>query len=59
MNNLSLKRKPETLTIIKPKIIKKNKSNNKKAARMRRQRGYHWEDTIVKTIQWREKMAGI
>ena len=27
---------------------KKSKKNNKKIAKTRRQRGYHWEDTIVK-----------
>lgn len=30
------------------KKIRKVKKNNKKIARTRRQRGYHWEDTIVK-----------
>ena len=55
MKNLPLRRKSETLTITKPKNIKKNKSTNKKAARMRRQRGYHWEDTIVKRFNGTEK----
>ena len=36
------------MTITKQKNIKKTKKNNQKAARMRRQRGYQWEDTIVK-----------
>ena len=34
--------------IVKKKKVKKTKKNNKKIARTRRQRGYHWEDTIVK-----------
>ena len=55
MNNLSLRRKSETLTIIKPKIIKKTKANNKKAARIRRQRGYQWEDAIVKRFNGADK----
>ena len=38
--------KTTTLTITKKRI--KNKSNNQKAAKTRRQRGYQWEDTIVK-----------
>ena len=55
MKNLPLRRKSETLTITKPKNTKKNKSTNKKAAKMRRQRGYHWEDTIVKRFNGEEK----
>ena len=47
--------KAETLTITKQKIIKKTKGNNKKAARTRRQRGYQWEDTIVKRFNRVEK----
>jgi len=30
------------------KKVRKTKKDNKKIARIRRQRGYHWEDTIVK-----------
>lgn len=41
-----------SITIQKPprmkKITQKIKKNNKKIARTRRQRGYHWEDTLVK-----------
>jgi Holliday junction resolvase len=37
-----------TLTTIKKEIKKKSKRNNQKASKMRRQRGYQWEDTIVK-----------
>ena len=33
--------------ILKPKTMAKN-IQNKKSARLRRQRGYHWEDTLVK-----------
>jgi len=50
-----LRIKAETLTITKQKIIKKTKANNKKAARTRRQRGYQWEDTIVKRFNGVEK----
>jgi len=34
--------------IIAQTKVRKLKKNNKKIARTRRQRGYHWEDTIVK-----------
>ena len=44
-NNLSMRTKSITLTISKQKNIKKSKNNNQKAARLRRQRGYNWEDT--------------
>ena len=37
-----------TLTTTKKEIKKKSKRNNQKASKMRRQRGYQWEDTIVK-----------
>ena len=40
-----MRSKISSLTITKQKTVQKD---NKKAARMRRQRGYHWEDTIVK-----------
>ena len=46
-----------SLTITKQeddKII----NNNQKAARMRRQRGYQWEDTIVKRFNCTEKWRG-
>ena len=45
---MPLRRKIPTITITKQKSIKKIKTNNQKSARIRRQRGYHWEDTIVK-----------
>ena len=54
-NSLSLKTKVVTLTISKQQIIKKIKKNNQKAARIRRQRGYHWEDTLVKRFNSVEK----
>lgn len=44
-----------TITITKQKNIKKTKKNNQKAARTRRQRGYQWEDTIVKRFNNAEK----
>ena len=40
--------KTTALTITKEKTIEKFKTNNQKAAKTRRQRGYQWEDTIVK-----------
>ncbi len=61
-SNLSLRTKSVTLTISKQKIIKKSKKSNQKSARLRRQRGYHWEDTIVKRFngsdQWRAFRLG-
>ena len=41
-----LRAKYSTLTVTKQKMIESTK--NQKAARIRRQRGYQWEDTIVK-----------
>ncbi|WP_420710232.1 resolvase [Nitrosopumilus sp.] len=35
----------------KQNLIKKKEKNNKKAAKIRRQRGYQWEDTIVKRFK--------
>ncbi len=52
---MSLRVKSPTLTITKQKFIKKINRNNQKAARIRRQRGYHWEDTIVKRFKSTEK----
>jgi len=52
---LSLKTKEITLTILKQKINKKSKKNHQKAARIRRQRGYQWEDTLVKRFNGAEK----
>jgi len=38
----------QKLIIRNKKKMRKTKKDNKKIARTRRQRGYHWEDTIVK-----------
>ena len=45
---MTLKDKPVLTVTTKPKTSSKTKKNNKKAAKTRRQRGYQWEDTIVK-----------
>jgi len=45
---MTLSAKAITLTITKQKNIKKTKKNNQKAAKLRRQRGYQWEDAQVK-----------
>jgi len=50
-----LKPKSVTLTISKEKIIKKINKNHQKAVRIRRQRGYQWEDTLVKRFNSVEK----
>ena len=44
-----VKQKTETITITK--LNQKKSKNHRKAVRTRRQRGYHWEDTIVKRFQ--------
>ena len=44
-----------SFTSTEQKMIKKNNTNNKKAAKIRRQRGYQWEDTIVKRFNGTEK----
>ena len=43
-----------SISIPKQKILKKSK-NNQKAAKTRRQRGYQWEDTLVKRFNNTEK----
>jgi len=43
-----LRGKTRIFTITKEKTAEISKTNNQKAARTRRQRGYQWEDTIVK-----------
>lgn len=52
----------KTVTITKSNFTKKSNINHKKAARLRRQRGYQWEDTIVKrfngTKEWRAFRLG-
>ncbi|MFQ5476183.1 MAG: resolvase [Nitrosopumilus sp.] len=45
---MPLRGKITALTIQKQKNIKKTKKTNQKSARLRRQRGYQWEDTLVK-----------
>ena len=49
-----MRTKSVILTSTKQKI-KKNNTNNKKAAKIRRQRGYQWEDTIVKRFNGNNK----
>jgi len=36
---------------MKQELAKKNPTNHQKAAKTRRQRGYQWEDTIVKRFR--------
>ena len=43
------------MTITKQNLVQKNNINKQKAARTRRQRGYQWEDTIVKRFNGAEK----
>ena len=57
-----MKMKTRALTIAKSNFVEKSKTNNQKAARTRRQRGYQWEDTIVKrfnsTDSWKAFRLG-
>ena len=57
-----LKRKSGSITIQEEKTISQINKDNKKSAHLRRQRGYHWEDTIVKRFngsdQWRAFRLG-
>lgn len=46
-----LRQKITALTISRKSTGEKNSINNQKAARTRRQRGYQWEDTIVKRFK--------
>ncbi|WP_371816026.1 resolvase [Nitrosopumilus sp. K4] len=50
------------ITVSKPKANRKNKKKNQKIARTRRQRGYNWEDTLVKRFNsvsdWRAFRLG-
>ena len=54
--------KTTALTITKEKTFEESKTNNQKAAKTRRQRGYQWEDTIVKrfnsTENWKAFRLG-
>ena len=52
---MKMKIKSQTITITKQKSPKNINENNKKAAKIRRQRGYQWEDTIVKRFKNTEK----
>ena len=47
---MNMDKKSLTITISKQKFLQKN-HNHKKAAKTRRQRGYQWEDTIVKRFK--------
>ena len=48
---MSLKKKLSTITIMKQNVVKEKITNHQKAAKTRRQRGYQWEDTIVKRFK--------
>lgn len=48
-------RQKNTLTITKQIPDKKINKNNQRAAKVRRQRGYQWEDTIVKRFKSTKK----
>ena len=52
---MKMKIKSQIITITKQKSPKNINENNKKAAKIRRQRGYQWEDTIVKRFKNTEK----
>jgi len=62
MKNIPLRKKFHSLTITKQMDNEKTITNNQKASRTRRQRGYHWEDTIVKRFNsaedWRAFRLG-
>ena len=47
---MNMKRELSSITIIKQKFPQKM-SNHQKASKIRRQRGYQWEDTIVKRFK--------
>ena len=59
---MPLRQKYTSFTVTKQKNAKKPIINNQKAARIRRQRGYKWEDTIVKrfnsTDNWKAFRLG-
>ncbi|MGY5151724.1 MAG: resolvase [Candidatus Nitrosopumilus sp. bin_6a] len=59
---MPVRKKLESITITKQKNTEKSILNNQKAARTRRQRGYQWEDTIVKrfnsTKDWKAFRLG-
>jgi Holliday junction resolvase len=49
-----MRTKTKSLTVTKEKTTEKSITNNQKAAKTRRQRGYQWEDTIVKRFNYAE-----
>lgn len=57
-----VERKLVSMTITKQEKKRTTSKNNKNASKTRRQRGYHWEDTIVKrfkgTENWRAFRLG-
>ena len=57
-----LRSKYSVVTVTKQKTDETLITNNQRAARIRRQRGYHWEDTIVKrfngTNNWKAFRLG-
>jgi Holliday junction resolvase len=59
---MPLRRKYTSFTVTEQKNAEKSITNNQKAARTRRQRGYQWEDTIVKrfngTDNWKAFRLG-
>jgi len=59
---MPLRRKYTSFTITEQKNAEKPITNNQKAARTRKQRGYQWEDTIVKrfnsTDNWKAFRLG-
>jgi len=59
---MALRSKYSAITVTKQKVNELPITNNQKAARTRRQRGYQWEDTIVKrfnsTDSWKAFRLG-
>lgn len=57
-----MRRKAVSFTITRQKTTRETATKNQKAARTRRQRGYQWEDTIVKrfnsTSKWKAFRLG-
>ncbi len=57
-----MRRKAVSFTITRQKTTQETATKNQKAARTRRQRGYQWEDTIVKrfnsTSKWKAFRLG-
>ena len=59
---MALRRKYSALSVTKQKMNESPITNNQKASRIRKQRGYQWEDTIVKrfnsTDNWKAFRLG-